>query len=325
MRLLKDCDYKTFEQLCGLSQTALKKTLSKYLHAKYKKVIETKDYLCAEGTIPVALVAHMDTVFNLPAKDVYYDRVKNVIWSPDGLGADDRAGVFSILQIIKRGLRPHIIFTTDEEKGALGASVLGKAECPFKELNYIIQLDRRGSNDCVFYDCDNKAFTEYVEEFGFVEAIGSFSDISMICPAWKIAGVNLSVGYKDEHSISEVLHVGHMLDTIDKVVKMLSEKDIPKFEYIPLAGGYGNWYRFLYANENSDNTVCKYCGKTFKPEELIVVKDSSTMGLGHSCIDCITDHVEWCQICGEAYEVNATNNKFKICEDCLYDSYYSKY
>ena len=155
MRLLKDNDYKTFERLCGLSQEGVKKTMSLYLKSKYKKVIETPDYICAEGDIPIALVAHMDTVFPIPAREIFYDRSKNVIWSPSGLGADDRAGVFAILQILKQGLRPHVIFTTDEESGALGAMALGNEECPFKDLRYIIELDRRGANDCVFYDCDN--------------------------------------------------------------------------------------------------------------------------------------------------------------------------
>ena len=84
----------------------------------------------------------MDTVFFKPATIIYYDRQKNTMWSPMGLGADDRAGVFAIIQILQSGLRPHIIFTTDEEKGCLGAEALAKTECPFQELKYIIELDR---------------------------------------------------------------------------------------------------------------------------------------------------------------------------------------
>ena len=102
-----------------------------HLRKIYPTVLETKDYICAEGVIPIALVAHMDTVFFKPATTIYYDRQKNTMWSPMGLGADDRAGVFAIIQILQSGLRPHIIFTTDEEKGCLGAEALAKTECPF--------------------------------------------------------------------------------------------------------------------------------------------------------------------------------------------------
>ena len=33
----------------------------------------------------------------------------------------------------------------------------------------MIELDRRGKNDCVFYDCYCPDFIEYVEQFGFEE------------------------------------------------------------------------------------------------------------------------------------------------------------
>lgn len=321
MKVLKENDFKTFEQICGLSQPSLKKTMSTYLRNKYKKVTETKEYICAEGNIPIALVAHMDTVFPRPATEVFYDRQKNVIWSPEGLGADDRAGIFSIIQILKRGLRPHIILTTDEEKGALGAEKLAIIDCPFAELCYVIQLDRRGADDCVFYSCDNEEFTQYIENFGFVEAIGSFSDISVICPAWKIAGVNLSVGYRDEHSVSEILFVGQMLNTIDKVIKMLQEKDIPKFEYIPAAYDMRSaWFRWIAPSVNKDDKHCHVCKREFLPEELIPVKMRNG-AIEYFCIDCIVDTVDWCNCCGEAYEISP-NNKLNLCEDCLYDVYY---
>ena len=66
-----------------------------------KSVVRTKDFLVAKGSIPVALVAHVDTVFTSPPKEeeIFYDSEKNVMWSEVGLGADDRAGVFSILKI----------------------------------------------------------------------------------------------------------------------------------------------------------------------------------------------------------------------------------
>lgn len=316
MRLLKDNDFKTFEQLCALTQKGLKKTMATYLKSKYKNVIETNDYVVAEGEIPIALAAHLDTVFPRPATEVFYDRTKNVIWSPQGLGADDRAGIFAIIQIIKKGLRPHIILTTDEEKGGYGAFALAYEPCPFKDLRYIIQLDRRGSDDCVFYDCANTKFVEYVESFGFVEAIGTFTDISTICPEWKVAGVNLSVGYRDEHTVSEVLFVSHLNNTINKVINMLQAKDIPSFEYVASPRSFGRWFRKI------DNTHCHKCKKEFRTDELIPTK-TSDFNIHYYCPDCIVDTVDWCMCCGEAFEVSTKNAKIKMCEDCYYDFYYS--
>ena len=252
MRVLTGKEMKTFEQIVGLSQPALKTVMRKYLVRKYgiENVKETGDYIIAFGDIPIALVAHMDTVFKQPASEIFYDTRKNVIWSPTGLGADDRAGVFAMVQIIKSGLRPHIILTTDEEIGGIGATMLGKEECPFEDLRYLIELDRRGENDCVFYDCANEEFIDYVETFGFKESFGSFSDISMIAPEWEVAAVNLSIGYRDEHTTSEVLFVSHMFNTIDKVKKMLSEdmEKVRKYNYIPSAYSF-NWLNSLKTDD----------------------------------------------------------------------------
>lgn len=266
----------------------------------------------------------MDTVFSKPAREVFYDRQKNVIWSPNGLGADDRAGVFAIIQILKKGLRPHVIFTTDEESGAWGATALGKEPCPFEDLRYIIELDRRGADDCVFYDCENPEFNAYIESFGFVEAIGSFSDICMICEDWEIAGVNLSIGYRDEHSVTEVLFVGHMLNTIDKVVTMLTTPvdTIPKFKYIPAAYGMGWWYG-KWASSHYDNTHCFLCGHEFKNEDMIPVKLRNNL-VKNFCIDCIVDNVSWCKCCGEAFEPEE-NDKMGLCNDCRHEFFNEQY
>lgn len=229
------------------------------------------------------------------------------MWSPDGLGADDRAGVFAILQIIRSGLKPHIIFTTEEERGGIGASKLASIDCPFSDLRYVIELDRRGSNDCVFYDCDNPQFTEYVESFGFEWNYGSFSDISILCPAWGVAGVNLSVGYRDEHSTSEILFVGQLLSTIEKVKVMLQEEEIPSFEYIESKFTYYDyWLRDIggkYSNIAygwGDVMKCGKCKKTYMEEEMypVVMLDGST---SFYCPNCLPE-AAWCDECNSAYQ-----------------------
>ena len=342
MRTLKENEQKTFEQIVSLTQPALKRVMSKFIRNKYdtKNVIETKDYICAEGEIPIALVAHMDTVFDKPVKNMFYDTRKNVIWSPEGLGADDRAGVYAIIRILNSGLRPHIVLTTDEESGCLGAGELAKAPCPFKELHYVIELDRRGTNDCVFYDCDNEDFVKYVEQFGFTEAYGSFSDICELCPEWGVAGVNLSIGYVDEHSYQELLYVSPMLATIDKVKKMLSESEIPTFKYILSPYAY-NWFNYgkksgkkgYYSGYDfgvvGDSTnldsyhKCCVCNKNFWEEEMFPVKmkDGTT---GFYCTDCIVDNVAWCTVCNEPFEITEDDTILDKCPDCRRKEDYKK-
>ena len=226
--------FKHFEHIFSLTQKQLMEEVENKLTQYYPidKIVIDNDYIYAIGTIPIALVAHLDTVWeDAPPSFTLFDPFRNVMWAPNGLGADDRAGVLAIFEILKLGLLPHVIFTTDEEIGGIGASSLAFLECPFSDLRYLIELDRRGREDCVFYDCENKDFQKYIENFGFKTAMGTFSDISMLCGAWEKCGVNLSIGYLHEHTHKEMLFINSMYMTIAKVVKMLKCKQIPEFKW----------------------------------------------------------------------------------------------
>lgn len=294
---MNENELKLFHQIVSLSQPRLKEALSKILKSHYSTVIETKDYLIAEGNddTPIALVAHLDTVFNETPTNIYHDAKTEVLWSPEGLGADDRAGVFIILSLIRKGYRPHIIFTTEEERGGIGASALATIRCPFKKLNYIIELDRQGKDDCVFYECDNVKFIKYVESFGFKKQEGTFTDISFLCPAWKIAGVNLSVGYYLEHSYAEYLKIRELKATMHKVENMLKAKDMPYFEYIPKKYKYKKVKKWL--------NKCVKCGSPVNFMDAILLTISKEAS-GYFCDECFTSechNIECCSICGNFY------------------------
>ena len=307
LKILNEKELNNIEQFFKLRDKALHKLMKKYLSTKYKKIVSTEDYIVAVGDIPVALVAHLDTVFPSAPKNIFYDRVKNVLWSPEGLGADDRTGVYSIIQIIKSGLLPTIILTMDEEKGCLGAEqlVLDHPK-PITNLKYIIELDRRGDKDCVFYNCYNPEFEKYIEDFGFITNYGTFSDISVICPKWKIAGVNLSVGYHNEHSYIELLNINQMFNTITKVQNMLQNVNkVQKFDFI---------HNNFYSNWHSLYEKCCCCG-SFDADYPVKLKDNQT---GYLCLNCIgkIQNLEWCSVCGEAYFETRENPKNILCQDC---------
>ena len=284
---MKDNEFELYKCISNMTQEALRKSLVNVLKKHYTNVITTKEYVMAQGETPIALVAHLDTVFPYGKRKIYYDREAQVIWSPNGLGADDRAGVFAILLIIQHGFRPTVIFTTDEELGCLGADklVLDYPEPPWP-INYIIQLDRQGANDCVFYNCNNTEFEKYIEEFGFVSDFGSFSDISAICPTWGVAGVNLSVGYINEHTLQETLHVKFWKRTIKQIEKMLKKEKIPTFDYIPR---YPNEHKFF------NYLTCSGCGEMIDPYLTIPVDDEVF------CPTCSVDKIDWCKKCGAPY------------------------
>jgi len=320
MNEMTKTDLQLFKTIAQMKQSSLLKTLPKLLLKYYSKdkIIVTKDYiLCGEGDIPIMLTAHMDTVFKSPPSKIYYDTKQKVMWSPQGLGADDRAGIFAILKILQKGYRPAICFTTDEERGSLGAMKLIKdfKTSPFY-LKYIIELDRRGMNDCVFYSCDNDLFTEYVESFEFVTNWGTFSDISTICPEWGIAGVNLSVGYLDEHSVIETLNTCALYSTIGKVQEMLDDHEhITPFEYV---ADFPSLYSNVFEGYNFDKQrlyQCCSCRKIFSGDDVFPVKSKSVKNaIKYYCIDCVADKVNWCVACGEPFEVQSPADT--LCPDC---------
>lgn len=211
----------------------------------------------------------------------------------------------AILKIIQDELRPTVIFTTDEELGCLGASALvAKYPTAPWPINYIIELDRQGANDCVFYQCNNPEFEDYIEKYGFINDFGSFSDISAICPKWGIAGVNLSIGYLDEHSLQETLHVRFWERTIRQVKMMLSARNIPLFQYIPLSTGNYSFGRGFY-----DYVTCSGCGEQFDPFLMIPVDEDKVF-----CPECSLTKIDWCEKCGTPYEVK-DKAKHKCKED----------
>lgn len=230
-------------------------------------------YVFAQGTAPVCLVAHIDTVHAKPPSKVYYDPTYKVMWSPDGLGADDRAGVWAILKILDLGYRPSVLFTDLEESGGMGAQEAGRQIKP-DGIKYMVEIDRRGAHDAVFYSEDGKEFKDYIQAFGFKPAVGSFSDISFLMSDWGVAGVNVSAGYYNEHSTSEHLFVNELLGSVDRVIQMIeASHDAPVFKHtearIPYK--YIGWPH-LFGYEDG-YIQCYLCSEWLSPEEQYVWED----------------------------------------------------
>lgn len=77
------------------------------------------------------------------------------------------------------------------------------------------------TNDAVYYGCDNWEFRKFVREFGFEEACGSFSDISILAPHLRTAAVNLSIGYYNAHRTHELIDTETMATNIERVIEMI--------------------------------------------------------------------------------------------------------
>lgn len=214
-----------------LNEDELKIMLYNYLAKKNMSPIIDDGFVYAKGNIPILLVAHMDTVFDEPPKRLYYEKGRDKLFSfGGGIGGDDRCGIYAIIKILEK-YKPYVLFTEKEEIGGIGAlKAVEKLEKP--DVKYIIEFDRRGSNDCVFYECGNEEFIEYVESFGFVTDYGTFSDISILGSEWDIAAVNLSSGYYNEHTHKEYIKFNELTNNINRAKLMLRKhKEAKYFDY----------------------------------------------------------------------------------------------
>lgn len=293
----------TLEQICQLNEMQLYYFLKKFLRKHYKKIKVQPEYILAEGTIPIILVAHLDTIFTGPPNKIFYDPKEKVKWGLGGAGFDDRAGVWAIIRLVKEGYRPHIIFTLGEESGGVGASAVAAKPMPFAEAHFLVELDRQGHNDCVFYGCGNKDFQTFIESFGFKTAIGSFSDISLIAPSWDLAAVNLSIGYLYEHTASELFYEDWFEETLSKVKQILKTNT--------------KYYDFQALDNKKGLVQCPCCNH-FYPEEMIVKVQYSADGYLPICDNCFVDieaTLDWCKECGEPYYTTEEQDKCYHCKE----------
>lgn len=254
-----------FKTICKMSQNNLKKYVAKQLEETYKEVVVDDGFVYAQGKFPVLLVAHMDTVHNKLPQFFVYDSEKKALSSPQGIGADDRCGIYMILEIIKR-YNCSVLFCEDEEIGAIGAGKFIQTDlAKGLEFNYIIEFDRKGNNDAVFYNCDNPEFEKFITEEFYQTSFGSFSDISTIAPALGCAAVNLSCGYYNAHTKDEYVVVEEMENSIYAACKILdrtTEED--KFEYIEAENSY-------YYDDFAWGGYYGYSHKSYEDRELYYV------------------------------------------------------
>lgn len=263
-----------FEQVFRLSQGNLKEALVDELKALGYKPKSRKGFLYAPGEVPVMLIAHMDTVHHQLVEHICYTEDGTVMMSPEGIGGDDRAGVYMILRILQEA-KCHVLFCEDEETRGQGARKFERSNIR-PEVNYLIELDRRGGNDAVFYGCNNRDFIRYICNFGFIENRGSFSDISVVAPYLDVAAVNISAGYYNEHRQHEHVRLDQMEENIARVQKIVLTST----------------ERFAYRGYSPSRSVGRYDGEELTlwdmglsprkgPKALMALPDTARLVMGN--------------------------------------------
>ena len=289
---------KQLINICKIDQLTLKKYVAKQLSATHSNIQFDNGYVFAQGTMPVLLVAHLDTVHqNLP-QTILYDETTEALSSPEGIGGDDRAGIYMVLEVIKK-FNCSVLFCEDEEIGAVGANKFIDTDIAQQlNFNYIIEFDRKGSNDAVFYDCDNPEFEEFITKDFFKTAHGSFTDISILAPFFRCAAVNLSCGYYNAHTKDEYIVIPEMLTVIEEACAILEQTtENDAFEYIESESSWDwrshdyseGYYIIEYEDERGD--VQWFDTRAVSMEEAI----------GKFCIDTLLPYTNIIDISDETY------------------------
>lgn len=272
----RNIELKNYYPIFSMTQSGLRKYLKEYMTVIGKPIIsdEKEPFLFYKGTVPVLLVAHMDTVHDKPVSDLCISADGNILMSPQGIGGDDRCGIMMIMEILK----VHdcsVLFAEDEEIGCVGSRNFSMTDYNDKlDVNYIVEIDRRGSSDAVYYDCSNNEFEKFVTSCGFKTAIGSYSDICEIAPyvnGTGVAAVNISSGYFNEHTKGEYVDVRIMKTNTRKLINMIG-KNTMKFEWASVVKRkkYRNFdYFYDYDDEYPNSYLYEFekCGKCEKKTE----------------------------------------------------------
>lgn len=229
--------------------TVLPELLDKVWKDDYGNILGIKK--CGFGPT-IMLSAHMDIKSEI-CKDSFLNKNGNIWRRSEGiLGADDRAGIAMIINILKsictlnfKG-KLKIVFTVEEEEGQQGAENLDPDF--YKNVDFAISLDRKnGSNIVTKSSSQQYCDEEYGRVFEKAASLlwdgmypykmvtGGISDLRV----WSkegIQSVNLSIGFYDEHMPGETLKIDEWHNTfelVSYVLGMLTTKYRQEKIFIP--------------------------------------------------------------------------------------------
>ncbi|MEM2080455.1 MAG: hypothetical protein QW104_07215 [Nitrososphaerota archaeon] len=249
------------------------------------------------------LVAHVDTVFSEPVnvEDILYDPKAMVIFRrpvsrrrfyiysrahEEGLGADDRLGVALISILASEFPDVGILLTDLEESGGYGAidaaRVLGDELARYP---YFLQLDRCGAKHFAHYDTLTPQFKTFLSKHlphWHLER-GSFTDIAHLCPVIGRCGVNIAIGYYNQHTELEYIEVRHAVMAL-RAVRILLQ--VPCSSPFPLkrvisqhnwdADWYYDWVEALEEEQQDEEAQTDEQGQLQVPQSLLPPSTSTS-------------------------------------------------
>lgn len=199
------------------------------------------------------IAAHLDQAQRIHSKDFRAIETRDIIfgYSPsshqiEGLGADDKNGVFIALEALKKYDCLKAVFFKEEETGCQGSS---HAEMKFfDDCRYVIQCDRRGNSDLITsIGCTDLCSEKFIqdidpERWGYKEAQGMMTDVEALKErGLSVSAVNISCGYYNPHTDEEIT-VKRDLEKCWKLVQHIIEDCAEAYPHEAGENGYYGCY-----------------------------------------------------------------------------------
>lgn len=203
------------------NEKRLKKFIKYYINERMPEVrIEadnTGNFYITKGTAETypCVVAHLDQVQKTHSKDFRAVETNEIIFGyssknrrQEGLGADDKNGIWIALKCLEKYDSIKIAFFVQEETGCQGSS---RAYMEFfSDCRFVLQCDRRGAGDLI----TNASWSELCSEeflqdidytgFGYKLETGMLTDVATLKEnGLLVSALNISCGYYEPHTDHE--------------------------------------------------------------------------------------------------------------------------
>ncbi len=222
----------------------IKQFIKRYIHSNIPNcIIETDKvgnlYITkGEASEYPCIIAHLDQVQTLHSSDFKAIETEVIFGysnknrSFQGLGADDKNGIWVCLKALQECDCLKIAFFVQEEIGCIGSS---QADLTFfDDCRFVLQADRKGHSDFITTIgwsplCSEEFIKDcQIEKFGYKEATGMITDVGELKhQGLPISVANISCGYYEPHTDQEftvkadlqncLALVCHIIETCQKV------------------------------------------------------------------------------------------------------------
>lgn len=248
------------------------------------------------------VVAHMDQVQEFHSKDfqcfVCGDTILGYSQSKkrqEGLGADDKNGIFVALECLRKFDNIKLAFFTEEECGTIGSSAADISF--FDDCRFVVQCDRKGNSDFVnnIYStslCSEEFLHDTeMEKFGYAPHVGGLTDVYALSENYlEVSCCNMSCGYYNPHTDEEVTSISDLERCRDFVFNIIDncKKKYPHEKYCGENSWQRDWYSYdkdyEYYDEDYENMdaivsmdydltfdeIMEYYGYTFRSDRAVL-------------------------------------------------------